>query len=125
MRATVRRGWYDGRQVAVKALRNPGSDPEQTKVVGATTCVLRRANHIPQRFHEGITIWKTLHHQNVLSLLGVTTTGDQFTMVSEWMTNGNANEFIEAHPEVNRLELVRFLSCSLSSRGTDARLIAV
>ena len=29
-----------------------------------------------------------------------------FAMVSEWMTNGNINEFIEADREANRFELV-------------------
>ena len=32
--------------------------------------------------------------------------GVQFAMVSEWMTNGNINEFVGAHPEANRLGLV-------------------
>ena len=35
-------------------------------------------------------------------------TGDQFAMVSEWMVNGNINEFIKAHPDADRLELVSF-----------------
>ena len=29
-----------------------------------------------------------------------------FAMVSEWMMNGNINEFIEANGEANRFELV-------------------
>ena len=31
---------------------------------------------------------------------------NQFAMVSEWMINGNINEFIEGRGEVNRFELV-------------------
>ena len=31
---------------------------------------------------------------------------EEFAMVSEWMTNGNINEFVKAHWEVNRFELV-------------------
>ena len=30
----------------------------------------------------------------------------QFAMASEWMVNGNINEFVEAHGDVNRFELV-------------------
>ena len=30
----------------------------------------------------------------------------QFVMVSEWMINGNINEFVKAHRDVNRFELV-------------------
>jgi len=31
-----------------------------------------------------------------------------FAMVSEWMANGNINEFIKARRDVNLFELVRF-----------------
>jgi hypothetical protein len=30
----------------------------------------------------------------------------RFAMVSEWMTNGNLNQFVAAHPDVNRFDLV-------------------
>ena len=33
-------------------------------------------------------------------------TGNQLAMVSEWMTNGNINQFVEAHKDANRFELV-------------------
>ena len=40
----------------------------------------------------------------------------QFAMVSDWMANGNINEFVKTHPDANRLELVGFsLWVSLSS----------
>ena len=52
--------------------------------------------------------WRSLHHPNVLPLLGVTMTEDQFVMVSEWMPNGNINEFMKADVNVDRLGLVRF-----------------
>ena len=36
----------------------------------------------------------------------------QFAMASEWMENGNINEFIGAHRDANRLELVRLTPAS-------------
>jgi len=51
-------------------------------------------------------MWNTLHHPNVLPLLGVMMTDNHFAMVSEWMANGNITEFVEAHPDGDRLELV-------------------
>ena len=33
---------------------------------------------------------------------------NQFAMVSNWMLNGNINDFVKAHQDVNRLELVSF-----------------
>ena len=35
-------------------------------------------------------------------------TGTQFTMVSEWMPNGNINQFVKARQDTNRFELVSF-----------------
>ena len=35
-------------------------------------------------------------------------TGTRFVMVSEWMDSGNINEFLEAHPDADRLGLVGF-----------------
>jgi len=50
--------------------------------------------------------WKTLRHPNVLPLIGVTMSENQFAMISDWMANGNINDFVKAHPDANRLELV-------------------
>ena len=58
-------------------------------------------------------MWSTLRHPNVLSLLGVMMTDASFAMVSEWMANGNINEFVRAHPSADRLELVGFCSMPL------------
>jgi len=55
-------------------------------------------------------IWKTLRHPNVLPLIGVTMSETRFEMVSDWMVNGNINEFVRAHPDANLLELVGFSS---------------
>ena len=32
----------------------------------------------------------------------------EFAMVSDWMVNGNINDFVKAHPDANRLGLVGF-----------------
>jgi len=32
----------------------------------------------------------------------------RFALVSEWMENGNINDFIERDPHVNRVDLVRY-----------------
>ena len=61
-------------------------------------------------------MWSALRHPNVLSLLGATMTGTQFVMVSEWMANGNINEFVEVHPDTDRLGLVGFLLVVLLSQ---------
>lgn len=35
---------------------------------------------------------------------------DHFAMVSDWMVNGNINEFVKRNPGADRLGLVGFLS---------------
>lgn len=42
-------------------------------------------------------------------------TRNQFAMVSEWMDNGNINEFVKAHRDVNRFNLVGFSFPSVTS----------
>ena len=53
-------------------------------------------------------MWKTLRHSNVLPLMGVTMSEVQFAMISEWMVNGNINDFVRTHPDEDRLRLVSF-----------------
>ena len=53
--------------------------------------------------------WNSLHHPNMLPLLGVTMAENRFVMVSEWMANGNINDFVKADRNADRLELVRSL----------------
>ena len=59
-----------------------------------------------QGFCKEVVAWSALRHPNVLPLLGATMTGTRFAMVSEWMTDGNINEFVESHPDADRLGLV-------------------
>ena len=53
--------------------------------------------------------WKTLRHPNVLPLMGAMMVGTHFGMVSEWMANGNINEFVKTHETADRLSLVGIL----------------
>lgn len=72
-----------------------------------------------QRFcREGVA-WKHLRHPNILPLLGVTVSGCRFAMVSEWMENGNINEFVGKNQHVNRIVLVR-LALGYDGNRTDS-----
>jgi len=61
-----------------------------------------------------VVAWRALRHPNVLPLLGVTMSGSRFVIVSEWMAKGDINEFLKAHNNVNRLDLVWFLPMALT-----------
>lgn len=50
--------------------------------------------------------WKGFRHPNVLPLIGAGMTENRFTIVSEWVANGNINGFVKAHAEADRLALV-------------------
>ena len=39
----------------------------------------------------------------------------QFAMVSDWMVNGNITDFVKAHPDANRINLVSYPLKALSS----------
>ena len=52
--------------------------------------------------------WKALRHPNVLPLLGVAMSTTEFAMMSEWMPNGDINQFVKKHSDVNRFGLVSF-----------------
>ena len=59
--------------------------------------------------------WKSLQHPNILPLIGVTMSETKFAMISDWMVNGNINDFVKMHPDANRLELVGFSFVCASS----------
>ncbi|KAF9645417.1 hypothetical protein BDM02DRAFT_3101364, partial [Thelephora ganbajun] len=91
--ADVWKGQYHGREVAAKVLR-----------------VWKEGDlgRITRGFCRGIVAWRALRHPNILPLLGVMMTGNRFVMVSEWMENGNINEFVKANIDTDRLGLVCF-----------------
>lgn len=64
-------------------------------------------------------VWRALCHPSVLPLLGVTMTENRFVMVSEWMVNGNINEYVRVNIRVDRVGLVCFYSTSLSLLFTN------
>jgi len=57
--------------------------------------------------------WRHLRHPNVIPLLGaeLDMQTPRFRLVSEWMDNGNINEFIKNHGQVNRVQLVSYHVC--------------
>ena len=71
-----------------------------------------------QKFCREAVTWRHLRHANILPLLGATldTRTPRFTLVSEWMDNGNINDFVKNHKEVNRIQLVSSHVCVYKDR---------
>ena len=108
--AEVWKGKHKGVEVAVKVLKVFATS-ELTRItrVGFPDCqsaCVDRLAPTTKRFCKEVITWKALHHQNILPLLGVTMSENQFAMVSEWMVNGNINEFVKTHRDANRFKLV-------------------
>ena len=107
--AEVWKGEHQGREVAVKVIKTYKTS-DLVKITKVNLAFRRactdRLTLTIQKFCKEVMTWKALRHQNVLPLLGVTMSNSQFSMVSEWMVNGNINEFIKAHRDANRFELV-------------------
>ena len=53
-----------------------------------------------------VVTWNTLQHRNVLPPIGVTNPKTQLVMVSDWVVTRNINNFVKAHLNTNRIELV-------------------
>ncbi|KZS87933.1 kinase-like protein [Sistotremastrum niveocremeum HHB9708] len=89
----------DGHQVAVKVMRDIGIS--ETK---------RRA--LVQKMRTEMEIWSSLHHPNILPFEGYyfysmgSSTDSLFSLVSPWMSNGTAVQYIHQHPEIDRLHIM-------------------
>ena len=111
--ADVRKGTLAKKVVAVKTIRIP-QDMDVLKIrkvgdVGHTTASIRYSCTEPrsQDFCKGSVLWMHTSHPNVLELIAVNIdplTGT-FSMIAEFMTNGNIVEYIRVH-EANRIRLV-------------------
>ena len=53
-------------------------------------------------------MWRHLRHPNILPLLGVDLEPRRLSMISEWMDQGNINEYVKEQEGVNRLQLVSY-----------------
>ena len=110
--ADVWKGEHDGREVAVKVLRTYAtSDFQKIIGVGCSLCSLfacKPTDSAVQRFCKEVVMWKFLRHPNVLPLVGVAMSETRFARISDWMTNGNIIDFVNARPDVDRHGLVGF-----------------
>ena len=58
-------------------------------------------------------MWKWISHPNVVPFLGFSEVPERFSMVSEWMPNGNVRDYVQENPEISRLQLV----CEIKDLG--------
>ncbi|KAF9649193.1 kinase-like protein [Thelephora ganbajun] len=61
---------------------------------------------INKRYCKEVIVCKRANHPNVLSIEGVAPKLFEFSMVSQWMPNGNMLGYVEQYPGTNRLKLL-------------------
>ncbi|KIM54852.1 hypothetical protein SCLCIDRAFT_135919, partial [Scleroderma citrinum Foug A] len=72
-----------------------------------------------------VHVWSKLCHKNVLPFLGVTTKFDQIvSLVSAWMTLGNAHDYVQ-NIEVDPRTLVRHYVLHLTTRLNLFQLVGI
>ncbi|KAF9646136.1 kinase-like protein [Thelephora ganbajun] len=98
----TKEGVYDNKRVAVKTLRvNKNANTRDIQKVTKVFCT--RA-----------VVWRRISgHPNIVPFLGVSKI-PAFSMVSEWMPNGNVRDYVRENPEINRLQLLLDVSYGLS-----------
>ena len=60
-----------------------------------------------------VVVWKHLKHQNIVPLIGITSTLLQ--LISEWLPDGDLAEYIARRPDIDRLGLVGVSPAALSN----------
>ena len=121
--AEVSDGDYSGFPVAIKRLRTNEGDSGGAFKVRSVDLACYRCSVFTQRLCREIITWKHLSHPNILPLLGVYVSTDQrdFSILTEWMPNGDVMQYACSNPKANRLRLVRLLA--VHSCPPDSRVI--
>ena len=112
--ADVRKGTLAKRVVAVKTIRiaqdKDASKIQKVRHVERTTANVGYSCTEPrsQDFCKESVLWMHTSHRNVLELIAVNIDpqAGTFSMIAEFMTNGNIVEYIRVN-EANRIRLVR------------------
>jgi serine/threonine protein kinase len=106
--SNVSQSTYEGHRVAIKVLHVYSNNLNAVLSVSGPTIYFVALAHMnsSQGFCREVVAWKHLRHPNILPLLGVTVSENRFAMVSEWMDNGNINEFVRKDYDANRTALV-------------------
>ena len=107
--ADVRKGVFKGKDVAVKSVRvSEMGDKVKIRKVGKQSFLhIQGRLHVVQRVCKEVAMWKNLSHPNVFNLIGVPDIFEdgKFSVVSEWMANGNIMEYVGRNSG-NHLKLV-------------------
>jgi len=83
-------------EVAIKTAR--GGLPGEERLIKVRSLFILYSNSLRLQQHtlKEVHLWSKLRHENVLPLIGITTEYDlTISIVSRWMQNGNAREYVQ------------------------------
>ncbi|KAF8600537.1 kinase-like protein [Ceratobasidium sp. AG-I] len=88
-------------------------DVYHTHLLGGTAVAVKATKRLHlegkpralERTARELDTWSRLRHVNVLEFFGVAKFNEQLVMVSPWMENGTATDYIVKNPEINRFDL--------------------
>lgn len=121
----IYRADVDGISIAVKVMREIGVDTDRqrrhlAKVRLNQFCQCSRhwAKSVEQKIDREMRLWSKVDHGNILAFLGfcffpnVSYVGGsaQLSLVSPWMKNGTAVDYVRNNPEADRIAIVRLAS---------------
>ena len=126
--ANVHKATYQGRAVAVKALKaRRMQEPDGTHKVRMPRLHLSLpilTRWVLQRLVKEVIGWAWLRHENILPFVGIAMQSNRFWVVSEWLPNGDIVSFVAQNPGRNLFPLVRWLWFVGSLRGLTLASIA-
>ncbi|KIY67253.1 kinase-like protein [Cylindrobasidium torrendii FP15055 ss-10] len=98
----VWRALWNQKRVAVKVLRCFGTSATER-------------DRVWKSCKKEAIVWRQLHHDNILPLLGVNSTFSPgtFCLVSPWLGNGNIMRFIETYPAYPRINAIHDILAGL------------
>ncbi len=99
--------------VAVKQIRVHifhNKDVSKVSLFNTTYDVDGRNDSLAQMILRELRIWSSLDHPNVLRLLGYVMHGPYPALVSQWMVNGSARNYMEKFPNTSVVRMVITIS---------------
>jgi len=67
----------------------------------------------PTSIHNEIEIWSTVQHPNVVQFLGANILDDKPFIVMPYFKNGNSRDYLQKHPDSDRLQILHGISLGL------------
>lgn len=107
--ANIHKATYQERVVAVKALkarRMQSSDSMHKVRIPRLEFIVTDTHWVSQRLVKEVVGWAWLQHENILPFVGIATQPNRFSIVSEWIPNGDIMTFIAHNRNRNLFPLV-------------------